>query len=359
MQLTKKLSYILVAVLFMATSLFAAFGYASTAFADETEGTPMIYCEYTDADGNLVDGNTLTAGTYDVSFYVKGFSTISVIEITASYDTSVVTVNSIKNQISTMESMGSVTNNGNFVVGYVSTGDYVSVDSSAQLIVTASMTFASVEGEDTIDAADYIIPATDPNLTFVVTDSTGGNYSNEYALVDTFDGYYGSLSLMACDITPAMTPDAFDVSGQIRIANTVNGGASGFGLVGITVNVLDGDNVIASAVTDSNGDYTLAGVPAGTYTMSISGPTTVDREVTLVVNDSKTVDAVGVVMADYNKDTYITGADLAAYLISHGDESNYNVYCDYNCDGFVTGADLASYLGFHGQTIVYDDVILN
>lgn len=354
MQLTKKLSYILVAVLFMATSLFAAFGYASTAFADETEGTPMIYCEYTDADGNIVDGNALTAGTYDVSFYVKGFSTISVIEITASYDTSVVTVNSIKNQISSMESMGSVTNNGNFVVGYVSTGDYVSVDSSAQLIVTASMTFNCAEP---IDAADYIIPATDPNLTFVVTDSTGGNYSNEYALVDSFDGYYGSLSLMTCDITPGVAASAFDISGQIQIADSTTGNPSGFGLVGITVSVMDGDNVIASAVTDSDGNYTLAGVPAGTYTASISGPTTIDREVTLVVDGDKTVAPVGIVMADYSQDGYVTGPDLGAYLAHHG--VDYDVYCDYNCDGYVTGPDLGAYLVFHGQTIVYDDVTLN
>ena len=359
MQLIKKNGYIVTAVLFIATAMFAAFGFTSSAYAAETEGTPMIYCEYTDSDGNAVDGNSLAAGTYDVSFYTTGFSTISVIEITAAYDTSVVTVNSVKNQISTMESMGSVTDNGDLVVGFVSNGDYVSVDSSAQLIATVNVTIAAVEGVDAVDAADYIVPATEPNLTFVVTDSTGGNYTDEYALVDTFEGYEGNISLMTCDITPAFTAAGYDISGQIQIANSTTGSSSGFGLVGITVSVLNGDTTIATAVTDSSGNYTLSGVPAGTYTMSISGPTTIDRRVTLVVSDTKTVQPVGIIMADYNRDGGITGTDIGVYLESHGNANNYNVYCDYNADGGVTATDIGQYLTFHGQKIAYDEVTLN
>lgn len=354
MQLTKKNNALLFAVLFSAIAAFIIlFGQTSCAYgAEETKTSPEIYCVYADSDGNICDGDNLTAGNYDVSFYAKGFNKISVLEITAAYDTSVVTVNNIVDSISSMQSMGSVTDDGNFVVGYVSEGDYVEVDPNSEFIVTVNMSFSQGGNAD-----QYIEPAVDPNLFFVVADTADGNYEDEYSLVDSFEGYKGALALMTCDISPAASAEnTYDLSGQIKIATDINGGSTTAGIVGITVNVLDGDVVIASEITDENGYYKLVGIPAGAYEMLISGPTTIDRRVTLNVSESKQLDSIGIVICDYNHDGDINAADKSTFLSAF--TGDYNVYCDFNADKDVNAADKSSFLVFFDKSVDYDSVTL-
>jgi hypothetical protein len=234
----------------------------------------------------------------------------------------------------------------------VSAGDYTSVDSDAQYIATVKMTFAI-----DCDADDYITVSSNPNLTFVVTDSADNNYDDEYALVEAYEGYNGTLALMTCDITPAFDADTFDVSGQILIASDLTGTSTTVGIVGITVDVVDNGSTIATAVTDDNGYYTLTGVPAGEYKMLISGPTTIDREVTLVVTESKSVDAVGIVVCDYNIDKKVNAADMSKF--SNSFAGDYYVYCDFNGDGKVNAADMSIFSVFFDATVTYEDVTLN
>lgn len=355
MQLSKKNNVLLFAVIFSAiAALIILFGQTSCAYgAEETKTSPEIYCVYTDSNGDICDGDNLTAGDYDVSFYAKGFNKISVLEITAAYDTAVVSVNNIVDNITSMKSMGSVTENGNFVVGYVSEGDYVDVNPDSEFIVSVNMSF-SID----CDAADYIKASLDPNLFFVVDDSAEGNYDDEYSLVDSFNGYNGSLALMSCNISPAMTTeDTYNVSGQIEIATDINGGSTTAGIVGITVNVIDdSNNTIASDVTDENGYYNLVGIPAGTYKMLISGPTTVDREVILNVTESKTLDSVGIVICDYNHDNKINAFDKSTFLSSF--TGDYYVYCDFNADGKVNAFDKSYFLAFFNKVVDYDELTL-
>ena len=354
--LTKRVNtFIYTVVIFAAVLLLTVFGFASNAMAAEgTDDEVEIYCTYTDEDGNEVCGDTLKAGTYDVGFYTKNVEKISVIEITATYDTDVVSIGGITDSISSMTSMGTVNSNGNFVIGYVSDGNYVAVDGEAQLIAAATVTFSQ-----DCDAEDYIYVSENPNLTFIVADSTNGNYGDEFALVDDFDGYtQGTLTKMTCDVSPAMSGEGYDISGRIMIADTVEGNASRFGIVGITVDVLDASgDVISSDVTDNDGNYTLLGVPAGEYKVLVHGPTTVDRVVTLVVDGEKSVQDLGIVICDYDRNQVVNVFDLSSFLAYYSGD-DYYVYADFDANGTVNRFDLSGYLVFHNKNVVYADVTL-
>lgn len=214
------------------------------------------------------------------------------------------------------------------------------------------MTFA-----EPCDASDLINADVNPNLTFLQASYADG-FDDSYALDTEFDGYDGALYQMSCDITPAVAPDAFDISGQIKIAIDVTGADTSVGIVGINVAVTDESGaVIADAVTDENGYYTLAGVPAGEYKMLVSGPTTVDRTVTLQVTGNKVVGELEIVVCDYNKDGAIDTTDKLIFsdaLI--GNVSEYSIYCNFNDDTNVDATDKLIFSSFFNKSVVYSDV---
>ena len=259
---------------------------------------PNIYCTYTDSDGKQYDGDKLPAGTYDVNFYLEGVSELSVVQVTAKYsaDATVDTAakSLLSNNIAGISSMGTITQNSNLVFGFVSDSDSCSaINSDGTLLATFSVAFANK-----CDASNVISVSTSPNETFVLTDYNDG-LKDEYALVNQADDYDGSLYLMTCDVSPK--GPGCDITGKIAIATSLDGGASdtGIGGINLTVKTAD-DSTVATAVTDSNGDYTLADIPAGEYKMLISGETTIDRTVTLVVSESKDVSSVSIAICDYN-----------------------------------------------------------
>ena len=76
------------------------------------------------------------------------------------------------------------------------------------------------------------------------------------------------------------------------IAGTVTYEPSGHGIPGVTVAV-EGVPVDASDVTDVGGNYTIEGLPAGTYTVSVSAPelpSPPDQEVTVVAGETADLD---------------------------------------------------------------------
>ncbi|MCH5320799.1 MAG: carboxypeptidase regulatory-like domain-containing protein [Eubacterium sp.] len=323
--------------------------------------SPEIYCTY-EQDGEAVDGNNLTAGTYDVNFVLSGMSNLSVLEITAAYDEAQVTIDpSSLSLISDdadagLDSMGYILSGGNIVFGFVSTNEACSPLNEDELIIaTVKMTFAT-----DCDAADYITASQNPNLTFAQADY-GDGYDDEYALVNTDDDYSGNLYLMSCDITPAMF-NTFDVNGQIKIATDVTGTNTTVGIVGITVKVEKDGEIVATAVTDEKGYYTLPAIPEGEYTMTITGSSTVDRTVTLEVSADKAidgalnVDSVGIAICDYNRDNLINTIDYSVFGAALS--GAYNVYCDFNGDSNVNTLDYGVFGAFYGKNIVYEDLTL-
>jgi hypothetical protein len=328
--------------------------YASQLGSDE----PYVYFTY-EKDGTEVDGNELLNNeTYDVNIWISNIETVSVLEITATYDDSVTVASTplslMSDTVSGISSMGYVIGSGNLVFGFVSDNDsYTAIDSNGTLVAKISATFSEAG-----DAQDFITVSANPNLTFVQASYDDG-YDDSYALDVDFAGYNGVLYSMTCDVSPSFTTGNYDITGQIKIASDTTGTNTLNGIVGITVSVVDNGETIAQAVTDKNGIYTLSGIPEGTYKMIISGSTTIDREVTLVVTESKTVDSVGVILCDYNKDTLVNTTDFSLFLKKYDSDSDYDVYYDFNSDGLVNTTDFSIFLAFYDKEIVYADVILD
>ena len=323
--------------------------------------SPEIYCTFSQ-DGELVDGNELTAGTYDVSFLISGVKNLAVVQITATYDDSMVTVASAPSySISDDETfpfhtIGYKNENSTIITGFISgNNDCTAISSDGQVLTTISMTFAS-----DCDAADYITVDQDPNHTFVqvdLNDSTG----DQYALVDSYPGYSGNLYPMSCDVTPVITVE-YTVNGQVLIATDTTGTNTTVGIIGITVTVEKDGLIIAQAVTDENGYYTLPDIPVGEYTITFSGSTTVDRAGTLTVSSDKAVDSVlnvdsvAIVICDYNKDVRVNTTDASVFSAAFG--GDYNIYCDFNGDGRVNTTDSSVFAVFYGNDIEYFDTVL-
>lgn len=331
--------------------------------ADLGSEQPHIYFSYENEDGKPAEGSNgkLMAGAYDVSIIVEGLSSASIIQVSAYYSEDVTVdptpVYLLSDSVPEMTSMGEVLGDGRIVFGFVSDDESTThLSADGTVIATFRATFAADFTKDQFEADHVIEVATNPNLTFATVNYADG-ISDSYALVDSFEGYDGMLYKMTCDVFPAFTQTGYDISGKIEIAGDPTGAPTGFGLVGITVDVLnDNGSTIATAVTDSDGLYALSAVPAGEYTMLIHGETTVDRQVTLVVDQTKTVSPVGIVMCDYNRDRNINATDLSVFLTSYSGE--YNVYCDFNNDTNVNASDLSAFLSFYGKTISYDNVTL-
>lgn len=321
--------------------------------APGTLGTesPEYYCTYQDADGNSVDGNNLSAGTYKVTFNIKGMASASVLQVTASYNNTVTVDTSTVTQVSDTDTnfstMGYVAADGNIVFGYVSNSSDASLlNAQGTELFSLNMAFSQQ-----CDAADVITISSNPNHTFALADYSEG-YNDEYALVDTYEGYPGSLYLMSADVSPSM---GYDITGQVKIATDLTGTETTVGIIGINVSVTKDGVEIASAVTDENGTYTLTAIPAGEYKMTISGESTVDREVTLVVSSAKTVDAVGVVICDYNRDVIFNSNDTMVFAKAIVE---YNVYSDFNGDKIVNSNDVFYFAKFLGKAVTYADVTL-
>lgn len=323
--------------------------------------SPEIYCTFSQ-NGELVDGNELTAGTYDVSFVISGVKNLAVVQITATYDDSNVTVASAPSySISDDEAfpfhtIGYKNENSTIITGFISgNDDCTAISSDGQVLTTISMTFAL-----DCDAADYITVDQDPNHTFVQVDLNDST-SDQYALVDSYPGYSGNLYPMSCDVSPVIIAE-YTVNGQVLIATDTTGTNTTAGIIGITVTVEKDGLIIAQAVTDENGFYSLPDIPVGEYTVTFSGSTTVDRTATLLVSSDKAVDSVinvdsvGIIVCDYNKDNRINTIDTADFSLAYN--GNYDVYCDLNGDNRVNTLDASIITVIYGNTVNYTNIDL-
>lgn len=342
-------SAVIVAVIAMLTFLTPNVTAFAAALGEET---PEIYCTYS-KDNEEVDGNRLTAGTYDVSFCVKGVESISTLQFTATYDSSV-TIDSSSlslmsdNQVD-VTSMGPVVDNtgGNLVLGFVSdNANYSSINPEGQLLATMSVTFAT-----DCDAADVLVPSTNPHHTFNQVDYAD-SHADEYALVSNEEAadYNGVLYPMTCDITPSK---GHSVSGSLVIATDSKGNNNGLAPYGnYTIKVYETPdmettepiktiNTVFTAKTESteaSNLFTIDALPVGTYYVSISSDYALTRNDIVITMANENIDNIVIPIAacDYNQDSYITAAD-AGYIYSNmgKDAPAY----DLNGDTYITAAD--------------------
>lgn len=110
------------------------------------------------------------------------------------------------------------------------------------------------------------------------------------------------------------------------------------------------DEVVAT--TNNDGCFTIPSLPAGEYTATLRYAYGYDRTVTFTVADGDLdLGNLGMIVCNFDKDTYINSADYAVYYASSGsqsDEADYNKFCDFNHDGYVNASDYALYSAFSG-----------
>lgn len=339
-------------------------------FAEKgTLGTenPVWKASFLDSDGNAADGNSLLAGEYTVNLNLYGMKTVSVLQISATY-TDAVTVNSCKtiaqSKSALFRDIIKKENDNEFdavVAAYNSDSVITAVDiADGETMVSLNIT-VNTPG----DFANYFSLNTDPERTYIGAD-LGDGYDSAYTCVESADVQAPSDRKYYPNITHDMSPDIsvkiYDVKGQITIATNLDGTEGDHGIVGITASVAVGDKTV-TATSDSQGYYTLSALPEGTYTVTFSGSTTVDRTATLVVSADKadsngliTVSAVPICICDYVKNGDINIYDKGFFLSSlNGD---YNVYCDLIPNGQINTYDKGQFLIFLNHTIEYAEIAL-
>lgn len=325
-----------------------------TAFAAELgKETPEIYCTYF-KDNEEVDGNKLTAGTYDVSFNVKGVESFSTLEITATYDSSVTidraSLSLISDNQVDVTSMGSVIDNtsGDLVLGFVSdNANNSSINADGQVIATMSVTFAN-----DCDAEKVITPSANPHHTFVQVDYAD-SYTDEYSLTSNEDAadYNGVLHPMTCDITPSK---GHSVSGSLVImtdAENHNNGTPVYGDYTIKIYATPDMNTTEPIITthsvytaktentEASNLFTIDTLPSGTYYVSISSDYAITRDdIVITMGNEDIVDVIiPIVACDFNKDKGVSVGDAGAlYMVAAGES---NMYYDLNGDNGVSVAD--------------------
>jgi hypothetical protein len=153
----------------------------------------------------------------------------------------------------------------------------------------------------------------------------------------------------------AEATDTITITGKITIATNLDGTAGESGIIGI--DVMLGDQVVATSASD--GTFTAV-VPVGTTELTLSGPTTIDRTVTL----SGTADVKDVVIpicvCDYVKSGSINTYDKNIFCKAYnGEDYENSVYCDLMVSGNLNTYDKNIFYKFYGKTVVYADLSLD
>ena len=316
---------------------------------------PYLYCFFENESGDIVDGNSLSSGTYTVDVKLSGMKSVSIFEFTAEVNPAVVTELSVSSTNSDFVCGGADYNaNGDnrLAVALVSEDENctdVNTDDGALVMATLSVDISAPE-ESTVDFQDYFTFVTDPDLTFAESDYRDG-YNDAYVLDTSVQKQYNTY-LMTADESPEneLEPDTITVSGKILIASDAQGTASAFGLRGVKVYAYDDNNqVIAETVSNADGDVSTWGdyeleVPAGTTNFMVGdyvADTIVNRSFT-IAGDADVTDAnIAVVMCDYNDDGGITVIDKASF--NSALRGAYNIYADFNNDGGITVIDKGTF----------------
>ena len=329
--------------------------------------SPKLTATFLDANGEEAYGDNLEAGEYTVSIMLSGMQTVSVFELSASYSTSLLSINSVSTiaDVDSSFSCGAATaESGKFVTILASKnkGATSSVNFDGTEMVKLNVTVLSAG-----DFADMFVVKTDPDLTFVEA-GYGDGYSDAYVCEINTSYRYNKLSY---DMSPEhKEPEPvknFDVTGQILVCTDLVGveyatNAEGRGMPNVTVSV-DGTEI--STVTDEMGYYTLPALEEGEYTLTVgieNGDSIVNRTVTLVVSIEKAdeenvihVDGIPVVICDYNDDGFFDGTDTGSFVEGLAE---YNVIYDLSCDGFIDGTDIGLFTSYLGQKVVYTELTI-
>lgn len=330
-------------VLFASLLIILSFPTIARAAALGNE-VPELYFKYYNTDGEEVDGNDLSAGTYDVNIMLSGVETISTVEVTATYDSSVIVNQVVPNQllsdtVTNMESMGYVLSDGKMVFGFISTDDASTSLGGDVLLASFAATFTN-----SCDAADVISISDNPNYTFIQADYNDG-YENEYAIDTQFADYNGSLYPMSADVSPAKSV-GYSVTGELVVATSNKGETKKNPVKNeCIIDIYSSPNreaaskidSVKSLLNDNSNSFVISSLNNGIYYATISSQYSLPRDIVIVVNGNDVAAGkIPLITCDFDEDSYITSADtLKVYMYSGSDQLCY----DLDGDGYVTSAD--------------------
>lgn len=328
--------------------------------ADLGSETPEVYFEYYDENNAKVNGNTLSAGTYNVNIMLSGVENISTVEVTATYDSSVVLdqptpTQLLSDTVTSMKSMGYLLDNGKMVFGFVSTEDASTSLGGDVLLASFAATFTN-----SCDAADVISVSDNPNLTFIQADYNDG-YENEYAIDTQYANYIGELYPMSADVSPELKT-THTVTGELVVAFNNKGETKGVTLnseskieVFSTPDRSDTPRVFTSVLNENSNSFVIESLADGTYYATISAPYVISRNMTIVVNGNDvSAGQISLVACDFDSSTYVTAADaVKLYQVV----SSNQLYYDLDGNGYITAADAVVLYSCVGD-IKYDDLTI-
>lgn len=350
-----------ISFLFVSLLIILSFPTIARAAALGSE-VPELYFEYYDADGKEVDGNDLSAGTYNVNIMLSDVENISIVEVTATYDSSVVVEQPTPTQllsdtVTNMKSMGYLLDNGKMVFGFVSTEDASTSLGGDVLLASFAATFTN-----SCDAADVISVSNNPNLTFVQADYNDG-YENEYAIDTNFADYNGSLYPMSADVSPAKSA-GYTVTGELVVATSNKGETKNYPVQNeCTIDIYSNTNRDAadkitsatSVLNDNSNSFVISSLKNGTYYATISSKYSLPRDITIVVNGNDvTTGRISLITCDFNQNSYVTSADVLDVYKNTG--SDLKCY-DLDGNGYVTTADALIVYACSGS-VAYEELTI-
>lgn len=326
---------------------------------------PYIYFTYQNVDDDVeTDGNDLTAGTYNVSVHLSGMVNSSLIQVSATYDTEMASVDAtpvslLSDTVTDMESMGYILGDGDIVFGFVSTNDACSVLGEDIVVAQFQMTFAQ-----DCDAETVIAVSESPDYTFAQADY-GDGYDDEYSLTPDAEkdvNYMGTLYLMTCDVTPAF---GYDVSASLVVMTDNTGATNNVPVYGeYTVNVYsdiertDLIRSVKSVKSENANSFVIQGLTDGTYYATISGEFSIPRDITIVVNNTDiTWSSIPIVVCNYNQDSGISSDDaLAVYSVAADGTNDYRY--NLNGDSGVSSDDALVVYACASGSLNYDEITI-
>lgn len=304
--------------------------------------TPDISCVFY-SKKNLnkpVDGNRLSAGSYKVDIVLSGMKAVSVVELTATYDQSIITsldiTSTYADSHSGMKEGGRKFENGKVSVFQVSESDDASaIDTNGTVMVSLSVTVAS-----SCDFADVFAFSTDPSYCFIEASYKDG-YDDCYVLDITKETSYKTY-LMTANASPDFTVTEFDITGILTVANDITGSSSTTPVSGVDAILKKDNNVIMTVKTQDDGSFVFSEITEGEYTVTFTGDSTIDRTINVTVSLNKAeydqiiVDNVGICVVDYNKDGRIDATDVALFSRAKPDLDGNGVYDENDVALFKT-----------------------
>jgi hypothetical protein len=124
----------------------------------------------------------------------------------------------------------------------------------------------------------------------------------------------------------------------------------------VVVSLYNGTTLVNTynVTTNENGQFTIAGVTPGIYTITVKGTNTLRRVLRnqTVSGGTNNVSFGVLISGDANGDNFIGGADFSLMVNTYNKGvgmAGYDARADFNGDGFVTGADFSLLVSAYNQ----------